>query len=264
MAIQRTYGASAVAAAGQAAGQARIKETQAAQALQMQQFREQLAHADAVRKMNLHWDLERESRARAWEIEKLETASRIDNELENKNYIKKMSQWQAGDEYIDSIADKHPPEQVTMMRFTLDQQFAKDIPKAAARLGVGLYEQEKKKEETKLLEKQQKEEKPPSRTDITAAIKFLGEYDEKKNRRLWSKIWDPFAPGPTQEEDKAAEYFKDVLNKAGIGTPQPTPEYTPPNTISTGLPTVNNDADFDALGSGQEFIDPDGVKRRKP
>jgi len=140
MAIQRTYGAGAVAAAGQAAGQARIKETQAAQALQMQQFREQLAHADAVRKMNLHWDLERESRARAWEIEKLETASRIDNELENKNYIKKMSQWQAGDEYIDSIADKHPPEQVTMMRFTLDQQFAKDIPKAAARLGVGLYE----------------------------------------------------------------------------------------------------------------------------
>lgn len=140
MGIQRTYGAGAVAQAGQAAGQARIKETQAAQALQMQRFREELAHGDAVRQMNRHWDLEKESRARSWEIEKMETASRIDNELENKNYIKKMSQWQAGDEYIDSIADKHPPEQITMMRFTLDQQFAKDIPKAAARLGVGLYE----------------------------------------------------------------------------------------------------------------------------
>ena len=140
MSIRKTYGAGAVAAAGQAAGQARIKEAQAAQALQMQRFREQLAHGDAVRQMNMHWDLEKESRARAWEIEKLEIASRIDNELENKNYIKKMSQWQAGDEYIDSIADKHPPEQVAMMRFTLDQQFARDIPKAAARLGVGLYE----------------------------------------------------------------------------------------------------------------------------
>ena len=140
MSIRKTYGASAVAQAGVAAGQARIKETQAAQALQMQRFREQLAHGDAVRQMNMHWDLEKESRARAWEIEKLEIASRIDNELENKNYIKKMSQWQAGDEYIDSIADKHPPEQVAMMRFTLDQQFARDIPKAAARLGVGLYE----------------------------------------------------------------------------------------------------------------------------
>ena len=36
MGIKRTYGASAVAQAGVAAGQARIKETQAAQALQMQ------------------------------------------------------------------------------------------------------------------------------------------------------------------------------------------------------------------------------------
>ena len=262
MPIQRTYGAGAVAAAGQAAGQARIKETQAAQALQMQQFREQLAHGDAVRKMNLHWDLEKESRARAWEIEKMEIASRIDNELENKNYIKKMSQWQAGDEYIDSIADKHPPEQVTMMRFTLDKQFAGDIPKAAARLGVGLYEQEKGKAEAKLLEKQQKEEKPPSRTDITTAVKFLGEYNEKKNKS--SKFWHPLAPEPTPEEDEAAEYFKDMLNKVGINTPQLQAGYSSPNTISTGLPTVNNDADFDALGSGQEFIDPDGIRRRKP
>ena len=140
MPIQKTYGAGAVAQAGAAAGQARIKEAQAAQALQMQRFREELAHGDAVRQMNRHWDLEKESRARAWEIEKMEIASRIDNELENKNYIKKMSQWQAGDEYIDSIANKHPPEQVAMMRFTLDQQFARDIPKAAARLGIGLYE----------------------------------------------------------------------------------------------------------------------------
>lgn len=161
MTIRRTYGAGAAAKAGVAAGQAKAgmeaarlhiaqQQAQATQALQMQRFREGLAHGDAVRQMQMHWDLEKESRARAWQIEKLEIASRIDNELENKNYIKKMSQWQAGDEYIDSIADKHPPEQVAMMRFTLDQQFAKDIPKAAARLGIGLYEKERRKTMGKL------------------------------------------------------------------------------------------------------------------
>ena len=231
MSITRTYGAGAVAQAGQAAGQARASEAQAAQALQMQRFREELAHGDAVRQMNMHWDLEKESRARAWEIEKLEIASRIDNELGNKRYIKKMSQWQAGDEYIDSIAGDHPPDKVAMMRFSLDSQFAKDIPEAGARLGGGMYEMEQRKAEAKLA-LQQKEEKPPSRTDVSAAVKFLTEYDEKKNRSLWSKIWDPFAPEPTPEEEQAAEYFRDMLNKAGVATPQTQTGTTTPDPTS--------------------------------
>jgi len=145
MGIKRTYGAGAAARAGQAAGQARANEAQAARAFQMQRVREQLAHGDAVRQMNMQWDLEKESRARSWEIEKLEIASRIDNELENKRYIKNVSQYQAGQEYIDSIRDRHPEAAVQMMEFTLDKQFSKSIPEAAARLGAGMYEAEQRK-----------------------------------------------------------------------------------------------------------------------
>jgi len=57
---------------------------------------------------------------------------------------------------------------------------------------------------------------------------------------------------------------------AGMGrfTPlrqaQQVPEQMPEQAVQGQLPVVTNDADFDAIPSGTEFIGPDGVKRRKP
>ena len=95
MAIRRVHGARAVAKAGSAAGAARAgekaaalhqqrQEAQAAREFQLQLQREERAYRDAVRQQDMTLDLEMRERAKRWEIDNMELASRLDFEREEK------------------------------------------------------------------------------------------------------------------------------------------------------------------------------------
>ena len=99
MGIKRTYGASAVAKAGQAAGQARAAEAAANRAehkrAQMEARnaqREERQYRQAIRSQDLAIDLQIQERSKLWEIEKIEMRSRMDFERDERTRQKKLAE----------------------------------------------------------------------------------------------------------------------------------------------------------------------------
>jgi hypothetical protein len=66
-----------------------------------------------------------------------------------------------------------------------------------------------------------------------------------------------------RQTDKAEKLLED-LTRPGALRQQPGSPASQATPAQTQLPRVTNDADFNALPKGAEFIDPNGVKRRKP
>jgi hypothetical protein len=102
MAIRRTYGGAAAAKAGLETGRRRAEQQAAAQAAQIsaqresakareKAIKEQRAYQDKVRQIQQQWNLEAENRARAWQLEKMETASRMDFQRQEAARQKKLT-----------------------------------------------------------------------------------------------------------------------------------------------------------------------------
>jgi len=104
MAIDYQSGSGAVAQKGQEAGEARIHEQQRAanNERKMRLDLENIQYQATLQKamMQQQMDIEQESRAKAWEIEKMETRSRLDFQKDEKVRIKKETQYESGVEEI--------------------------------------------------------------------------------------------------------------------------------------------------------------------
>jgi len=71
-----------------------------------------------------------------------------------------------------------------------------------------------------------------------------------------------------RQADKAENLLRELIRPQGTrpqGAQPTTPQATPPAAQQPSqLPRVTNDAEFNALPKGAEFVGPDGIKRRKP
>ena len=206
-------------------------------AARLQEKQMELDYRVALRQQDDAMDLEMQGRAKLWEIEKMELRSRGDFTREEQKRQRALDQYEAAMDYIDE-SDLFDEGQKEGLKFKatlklLNQNIA----------GVD-----------KLLFPTEPTQRQVTPTQRMSAMKRLRE--EVFQEPTWLQAWLPGGKG---------ELSEDVLKEKAFLESIAAGQYTPPTgTISSGLPEVKNDADFDALPSGTEFIGPDGIKRRKP
>lgn len=223
----------AAEAAERAERQQRYLQTLAAQK-EMAVFNQQLLLDRA--KFNAAMDLEEEKRARTWSLEKMELRSRMDfaederkrlqREREMDNAIKQL--------YENPIYAKLSPEQKQRARMVLEMRkyTTASMPFGAERANV------------------------PSQGEYVMLQQ--GGYSPEQIKELYG------LPEPAESTGMLAS---PETPTGGGYTGTWEPESLKANTAGgqqPEVPTITNDADYDALPSGTVFIDPQGNLRTKP
>ena len=126
MPIKYQHGMEDVVALSQRAG-----KVQAAQVAQKQDFQLQMAN------MNNQMQIQAEQRRQAWELEKMEIASRMDFQQSERKRLKNQELYSAGMEAIEQRAAKGevPQNVIDRARSELASKYYADVPEAAAYLG---------------------------------------------------------------------------------------------------------------------------------
>lgn len=194
------------ALAGQAEAARRAEENLRRMEMQLSQQE----HAREMATFNAQLRLQTEQRARMWELEKMDMRSRVDFEREEKNRQRKLDDRQAQTDALDrALKDGIINEQ--------------DYNQAYLQVttGVPMYTQAQITGRAA-----DRPEKPEfGRTDVTAAIKYLQEISGKREKA--EKWYHPLAPDVTEEEVKAEEYYKSIIESI-------TPEADITKTYSIG------------------------------
>jgi hypothetical protein len=174
------------------------------------------------------WEIESYNRQQAWNLEKMELASRADFMREEQERQRKIDEFNAKKKAIEDS--------------NILTEDEKGLRILELQTGLKLYQKEK---EPKLTE----------RTDVDAAVKFLTDYDEK-----YGGVW--YLPKfleakPTEYEEKAKDYYMNILESAGIPLSKikpieniSKPTYSPPEKVIRQRNKI----------TGQERISYDGGK----
>jgi hypothetical protein len=210
----------------------------------MAQQLQRMEHEKEMVKFRAQLDLESEKRAHQWEFEKAEIRSRTDFAREE---AKRMRRLDDADNAIRQI-----DREVEAGRITNEQadtlKFYQEIKKYGVAPPVSLI-------------KPPTPEKPRYVTPSQQMAAYKQLQTEELREPTWLERWLPGGKEPLTEEE---QLYRQMFEKTAKGIPLGTTPSIPTGTISQVLPIVRNDADFDALPSGAEFIEPQGNKRRKP
>jgi len=241
------------------AGRAQSANAQAARdERSMQQIRS-IEAAKEMAEFNAQLDMQRmkfeasrqldaEMRSHEWQMQKMQITSQLDFEREEKKRMRALSEYDAAVKYIDDsdIFDDSDKEKYKFKaKMNLLNQGVSDRA-----LFPELYNQGTEKQVS-----------PTQRISAMIALRDEDYQDPNFAQKALSKLTGGFFGEEELEPDIQAQ--KEILESVVRGEYNAQPNI-PSGTISSGLPEVKNDADFDALPSGTEFIDPDGIKRRKP
>ncbi len=263
MGIRREYGHRAAAKAGLQTGRrAAAKEAskEAAQrAAQLQRQREQQQYDMSVREMQMEMSLEAERRARAWQIEKMEIASRLDFEREERDRQRRL-------ESIDNKLRQLEKEK-DEGRFSADDR--------AYSNAVAYWESQKTFVETGI--------RPPKGGKQYGVEPYWMEYKQAPEgtpeRQLYeSKLEQqvsgvrtgtlPWYLDPRYIRSTAAE--EERANRGIFLDPEDIDEFLGMGRGGeaikapiTDLPRPKSRAEYDALPKGTRYIDPEGNVRTK-
>ena len=226
------YGRAAVISKQEA--EARRKQEQQAR---KQEIQEQRAYQQNMKALDATLDLEMYERSKRWEIEKMQMRSQVDFQREEQKRLRVLDQYEASIKYIED-SDLFDERQKEGLIF-------KAKIKALGQRVTGI---------DKILFPTEPTARQVTPTQRVTAMRRLRE-DEALQEPTWLQAWLPGGKGELSE-DVLRE--KELLESIAAGQYE-----APGGTISTGLPVVKNDADFDALPSGTLFLDPQGIRRRK-
>jgi hypothetical protein len=187
-------------------------------------------------------DIDAAKRSQMWQLEKMEISSRLDFERAEKERVRKLD---AVDNALRQIDREVEAGRITEAQ-AAPIRFAQEMKKFGASVPVSLI----------------KPPTPPKPKTVSLSEQMRA-YGLLQGEELKEPGWLPklahsvtggiLGKEPLSEEDI---FYKEMFEKAAKGIPT--------GTISSGLPVVKNDADFDALPSGTDFVDPEGNVRRKP
>lgn len=228
-----------IAKLGLLAGQSVAAQREAERAATLVQQAQAQEHQRAMTVYRAQLDLQASMRSQEWELEKMEVRSRMDFEREERERMRKLDD-------IDS-AMRQIDREVESGRITEVQSNALKFRQEMKRYGAA--------PPVSLIQPPTEEgAEPPTISEQMRAYKIL-QGEEFKEPTGFQKILPEWAGGKAElTEDEL--FYRELFEKTAKGIPS--------GTISQGLPTVRNDADFDALPSGALFIDPHGNQRRKP
>lgn len=201
---------------------------------------QRIQHEKEMAKFRAQMDLEAAMQAHRWELEKMQVRSRLDFERQERERMRKLDDIDNALRQIDREveAGRISEKQANVLRFN------QEMKRYGAAPPVSLI-------------------RPPTpeRPRYVTPSQQMAAYRLLQGEEFEEPSWyeKPFGLGKLTEEEL---FYKEMLERIARG--EPTAPGIPAGTISTGLPIVRNDADFDALPSGAEFIDPQGNKRRKP
>lgn len=187
----------------------------------LQQMEMQLQRQEHIREMatfNAQLRLQTEQRARMWELEKMDMRSRIDFEREERNRQRKLDERQAQTDALDrALRDGVIDEEDYNLAYL---QITSGIPvySQAQIAQRQVYTQEQ-------IAKRAGVKPEFGRTDVVAAMKGLQEIGEKREKGKY--IWNILAPDITEEDIKAEEYYKSIIESV-------TPEADIAKTYSIG------------------------------
>lgn len=231
--------------------------------LEKAEARSQLDFQQELRLRQL--DDERVIKAREWELEKMMIRSRLDFEAEEKERLQKKQQFQAVMKQIDET-DMLTPEKKELAKFQTAMKFqgvdiADEIlsPKEETeRYGVMPHWMRPDVLQTPYGQAQltksmlmKPEPEAVKRTDVDAAIKGIQTYNERYGGVLNKLPLIGNAPSP--EEQAAYEYYKNILNEAGLPTE---------DTQTEPIPVATED-EYNDLPVGVRYVDPQGNMRTK-
>ena len=135
MGIKRTYGAEAVAGLGYATGKDQADKEAAARAFEASERRKaqqaDQQYRDGIRQQNVLLELEKNERAKRWEIDKMQLRSQMDFEREEKERARKMETADNALSQIDKELDagrmSESEAYPLQLKFKLDKQ-GMDVP----------------------------------------------------------------------------------------------------------------------------------------
>jgi len=175
---------------------------------EMSQFQAQLALEREKRGMA--FELEKEDRARAWQLEKMEIASRMDFEQEERERLRNNAEAAAGEKTL--LESPMGDEERSRGLFRLWQKHP-DAPNLQKYSGF-----DTRKTDSSL--------DIPKRTDITAAIKYIQDFEDKYSpaseggyRKANWMVPEKWESKASDEEAQAYEYYKDIINKTAATQP---------------------------------------------
>ena len=250
------YGAAATISKAEKEAQRKQEEQSRKEMLQMQQ-----QFPLNVRQLDFQLDLEKYERAKRWEIDKMELASQMDFQREEQ---KRQRRLDSADNAIQQI-DK----EVLAGRMTEQEAYPLKLKYEMNKLGVDTP--------TSLLPTGDEEEgygvrpywmrgqdAPEGTSERQLYEAKMAEGISGERRGVVPYYLDPKFIGNFPEAARQAqeargiflsdEEFDDLMRGMTPTGAMPIPE----------LPTITSDAEYDALPSGTEFIDPEGNRRRKP
>jgi len=236
-----------IAKLGLLAGQsvAAQKEIERTQALARQA--RQIEHERKMTAFRAEIDLQAAMRSQQWEVEKMEIRSRLDFEREEKERMRRLDD---ADNALRQIDREVEAGRITEVQANA-LRFSQEMKKYGAAPPVSLIQPPREERERYI-----------SPSQRMAAYKAL-QTEELREPTAWEKFL-PTWLGGKEELTEEEQFYREMFEKTAKGIPLGAAPSIPTGTISSGLPIVRNDADFDALPSGAEFIDPQGNKRRKP
>lgn len=233
--------------AGEARAAATIAQQAQAESDRLEAQQQEFEYRKTLRQQDMVIDLQMNERSKMWEIEKMELRSRLDFEREEKKRQQVLDQYEASVKYINDsdLFDERTKERLL---FSAKLKASKaDIPGLSRILFPEVYERAPTP----------KQVSPTQRISAMRALREEEYREPTLAQRAFAAvlpkaIYDPYLTPEIQAE-------KQILQNIISG------QYAAPTgTISSGLPIVKNDADFDALPSGTQFVGPDGIKRTKP
>lgn len=216
-------------------------------------------------------DFEREMKAKAWDLEKMEISSRLDFEREERKRQRELDKIDAALEQIDKEVEsgKITEEQADPLRFsTRMKKWEIDVPISLikppterAPFGIApwyLSPEYKDTPEGRAAIKKALEDRGVSTRKITpsqqlAAIKVL--LSEELQEPTWLERLIPGGKGALTEEE---EYYRGVLQDIAKGVSN-----IPEGIISPGLPEPKSQEEYDMIPAGERYIDSGGNIRVK-
>lgn len=205
---------------------------------------QQMEHEKEMTAFRAQLDLQASMRSQQWEVEKMEVRSRVDFEREERERMRKLDS-------IDN-ALRQIDKEVESGRITNKQadnlRFYQEMKRYGAAPPVSLIQPPREERERYV-----------SPTQRMAAYKQL--QTEELREPTWLERLLPGGKGELTEEEL---FYREMFEKTARGqTNIPTPSGVPSGTISQGLPQPKTQLEYNAIPSGENYIDSSGNIRTK-
>lgn len=229
---------------------------QAKEAARLAEKQMEIDYRTNLQQQELAMDLQLRERAKLWEIEKMELASRMDFAREERQRQRKLDEIDNKMRQIDKEVEVGRMTEQEAYPIKLSLQLGvptSALPTEKTRFGVAPYWMAGREEPVGSPMRRLYEAKMKQMTSITrtgTVPYYLDPAWLQANRGIAQRVLE--AREIFLEENEIDDFITSGL--------EPIPE--PISEI--GLPIVTTDAEYDALPSGTEFIDPEGNRRRKP